>query len=102
MHTLGRTGPNTTTTTTPEGKDARKDKKGRGDHGQPQQCEPTKGDKYEAGSSGTPHFGPFGGGFSISHRKSPAGKSPEGLWHSGQPMKDVDYTEKDSQEAQFE
>ena len=83
MHTLSRPGPAPTTTPTHEGKDVRKDQKGRGNHGQQQQCEPTKSDKYEAGSSGTPCFGPFGGGFSISCGKSPAGKSPEGLQCSG-------------------
>ena len=75
FHTLGRTAA----PTTPTIKDARKDKKGKGDHCQPQeQCEPTKRNQSEPGSAHT-----VNAGFSIGHGSSLAGKSPERLQHSG-------------------
>ena len=62
FHTLGRN----PASATPATKDARKDKKGRGDHCQPQeQCEPTKRNQSEPGSSHT-----VNAGFSISRRSS--------------------------------
>ena len=75
FHTLGRT----PAPATPATKDAGKDKKGRGDHCQPQeQCEPTKHNQSEPGTSRT-----VNAGFSIGHGSSLPGTSPEGLQHSG-------------------
>ena len=75
FHTLGRTPAPATSAT----KDAGKDKKGRGDHCQPQeQHEPTKHNQCEPGSSCT-----VNAGFSISPGSSLPGNSPEGLRHLG-------------------